>query len=98
MGPLIGSIIAAAFLSTAFWLLTTRGVYRLGRRFVLLHLVTIYLTVISFLLLNLFTFVAVMRWFDQFALSLLYGFLMGIQAVAAISAFLFVRSATGGRR
>lgn len=91
MRLLIGGILAASVISTVFWMMAGYRVRPLVMRQPYLHLVTIYLTVVSFLLLNLFTFSAVFRWLDGTGISIIFGFLTGVQTVAGISAYLFVR-------
>ena len=97
MTALIGSILVFSLVSTIFWARAGLHVTALVRGQPYLHLVTIYLTVGSFLLLNAFTISAIARWLNADGLSFLFGFMTGVQMVAGISAFLFVQH-TGLRR
>ena len=82
----------SAVLSSLVWVLVAVLVWPIARRFPALHLATISLTVLAFLLLNLFTVGAIWGWFGQEAIVQLFAFLMGVQLTAGISALVFVRS------
>lgn len=90
MTLLISGILGASVISTVAWMLSGVLARPIIRSQPYLHLVTIYLTVAAFLLLNLFTFSAIFRWLNSTQVSVLYGFLTGVQTVAGISAALFV--------
>lgn len=97
MNLLIGSILVGSVISTVFWLAAGWQMRELAGRQSVLHLVTIYLSIIAFVLLDVFVLAGILRLLDREAISLLFGFLTGIQMVAAISAFLFVRRVSRGR-
>lgn len=80
-----------AALGSIFWLLTLIQVRPVLREAPLLHLQTVYVGTLAWVVLDLILLLALSRAVDGYWLGLAFSFDMGLQVIAAISAFLFAR-------
>jgi hypothetical protein len=82
-----------AALGSIFWLLTLIKVRPILRDAAQLHLQTVYVGTLAWILLDLLLLLSIAGLVDAYWLGLAFSFDMGLQVVAAISAFLFALQA-----
>jgi len=97
MTALVGLGALGAAVASILWVIAAIGVRPLiaGDRF--LHQTTVYLTVVSLVSLDLLLLCAIFQLIPMELAQALFGIVMGLQVVAALSAVIFVRAVTAER-
>jgi len=78
-----------------FWALTLIWVWPLFRRTSILHIQTIVVGTVAWIGLDALLLLSITRTADTRWLGLAFGFVMGFQVIASVSAFLFARKGGG---
>ena len=94
MTPIVGLGAIGAFVSVLIWTLAAM-LFSHARRGGVLHAVSVYLTIMSLVGIDLLLLGAIARAISGEVGGLLFGMVMGVQVVAALSAVIFVRQARG---
>lgn len=90
MNPIIVGSLIGAIVSLVFWSLAGWQVRQVISEQPVLHRALVYMTIASFLMIDLFTFAALQR-VGVNILGPLYAFSTGLQMTAAIAAVIFIR-------